>query len=179
MCSVSSCSGIVMQYKNGRNSVCIGNADHDCGSYVNLLRIVDPNSLCEVPEGTKGELWISSPSVAGGYLEKSKEENDDVFRARIHVDSSVGGPRYQYHTFLRTGDLAFTEGGKVFICGRIKDMIIFRGENYFPQDVESMAQCAGPETIRPGCIAAFTHNIDRSAALHLYSCFHHSTGSTP
>ncbi len=123
------------------------------------MRIVDPNTLCEAPEGVQGELWVNSQSVAVGYLEKSVEENDAIFRARIKGCNVED----QQRTFLRTGDLAFAEGGRVFVCGRIKDMIILHGENYFPQDLEDTAKRAGLEEIRPGCIAAFTGDSNRSA----------------
>ncbi len=159
-----------MRLKRGQNASCIGPADYDYGYGKVLLRVVDPNSLCEVPEGTQGELWVCSPSVSPGYLERTDEENADMFRAHLNVNG-VGSEDHQ-RTFFRTGDLAFLEHGRVFICGRIKDMIIFHGENYFPQDLEDTAQRAGSETIRPGCVAAFICNADRSA-LHVE--FFHST----
>ncbi len=159
VCSVVFCKGLVMRPKRGQSASCIGPADYNYIYGRVILRIVDPNTLYEVPEGVQGELWVCSPSVTAGYLEKPIEENDDIFRAHIQ-GSNVED---QQRTFLRTGDLAFAEGGRVFICGRIKDMIIFHGENYFPQDVEDAAQLSGPKTIRPGCIATFTDDSNRSA----------------
>jgi acyl-CoA synthetase (AMP-forming)/AMP-acid ligase II len=60
-------------------------------------------------------------------------------------------------SFLRTGDLAFFQNDKLFICGRIKDLIILNGVNYYPQDIEAAAQDAS-QAVRPGCVAAFSFN---------------------
>ena len=59
--------------------------------------------------------------------------------------------------FLRTGDLAFFENGNLFLCGRIKDLIIVLGVNYYPQDIELAVQTAS-EGVRPGCVVAFSED---------------------
>ncbi|MGO9450870.1 MAG: fatty acyl-AMP ligase [Candidatus Binataceae bacterium] len=91
------------------------------------VRIVDPETLLECDPDQVGEIWISGPSIAKGYWKKPVE-TQAVFGARI-ADSSEG-------PFLRTGDLGFMRGGQLFITGRIKDLIIVRGANHYPEDIE-------------------------------------------
>lgn len=108
--------------------------------------IVDPETCSECPPGWIGEVWISGASVAEGYW-KRPEETSDTFKAYL---SDMGrGP------FLRTGDLGFMSSGELYISGRIKDLIIIRGLNHYPQDIErTVERChAG---LRPGCGAAFS-----------------------
>ncbi len=112
-------------------------------------RIVDPQTCTECPNETIGELWISSPSVAAGYWGK-EALTESVFRARL-MNRKDGSSAL---TFLRTGDLAFVEDDHIYICGRIKDLIIIGGRNYYPQDVELATQEADI-CVRPGCVAAF------------------------
>jgi len=93
-----------------------------------------------------GEVWLRSPSVAHGYWGFSEEANRAVFSARTaHGDRG----------FLRTGDLGFMNAGELYLCGRLKDLIIVDGRNVFPQDVESAAERAAPEVLRPSSSAAF------------------------
>ena len=95
------------------------------------VAIVDPESLLRCHNSEVGEIWISSPSVALGYWNKPNE-TAEVFRARI--SGSGEGP------FLRTGDLGFVCDGELFIVGRVKDLIIVRGANHYPQDIERSIQ---------------------------------------
>ncbi|MCP4145334.1 MAG: fatty acyl-AMP ligase, partial [bacterium] len=115
------------------------------------LSIVDPDSLEELPENSVGELWIAGPSVAAGYFGKPSL-TEDVFFAHIKGAETS-------RSFLRTGDLAFFEGkeGFLFICGRIKDLIIINGVNVYPQDIEKTAQDSTP-AVRPGRVAAFSED---------------------
>lgn len=118
-----------------------------CGSNLpdQRLVIVDPDSLTRCPEGTVGEVWVSGPSVAQGYW-KRHEETEHTFFARIR--NTGEGP------FLRTGDLGFLDGGELYVTGRIKDLIIVRGVNHYPQDVElTVEHCDG--ALRPNSGAAF------------------------
>ena len=110
-----------------------------------VIKIVDTKSLKEVEDGETGEIWVSGPSVAAGYFQKP-ELTEEVFRAKM--DGSQ-------QKFLRTGDLAFFHDDKLFICGRMKDLIIINGVNYYPQDVEYAVQDASA-AVRPGCVAAFS-----------------------
>jgi acyl-CoA synthetase (AMP-forming)/AMP-acid ligase II len=113
------------------------------------LAIVDPDTAKRCPAGSIGEIWVSNPSVSRGYWQRA-EESERTFRARI--DGEEGA-------YLRTGDLGFLDGGELWITGRIKDVIIVRGKNHYPHDLESTAQEAHP-ALRSGCGAAFAIDVD-------------------
>lgn len=108
------------------------------------VRVVDPESLRVLPDGQIGEIWISGDSVASGYWGRP-EETAATFQART---AEGEGP------FLRTGDLGFLRRGECFITGRLKDLIIIRGRNHYPDDIESTV-CEAHEALRPGGAAAF------------------------
>jgi acyl-CoA synthetase (AMP-forming)/AMP-acid ligase II len=113
--------------------------DHD-------VAIVDPESRRERQPGEVGEIWVSGPSVAGGYWNQA-EETERVFHARLFdVDDRV---------FLRTGDLGFMSDGELFVTGRLKELIIIDGRNHYPHDIERTAEAADP-VLRPGACAAFS-----------------------
>ncbi|MFE5481270.1 amino acid adenylation domain-containing protein [Streptomyces sp. NPDC056527] len=111
---------------------------------VDLVLVVADGRPCA--EGEVGEVWISGPSVAAGYWERA-EETARTFEATL--DAHPG------RTFLRTGDLAFTSEGELFITGRIKDLMVVRGRNHYPQDVEQTAERAHP-LLQPTRSAAFS-----------------------
>ncbi len=117
------------------------------GSGGNLLDqqivIADPDTFANVGSGRVGEIWVSGPSVAQGYW-KRDELTHDVFQARLEDGR---GP------FLRTGDLGFLLDGELFVTGRLKDLIIVRGVNHYPQDIEQTAQAAHKDVV-PGAGAA-------------------------
>ena len=108
--------------------------------------IVDPESLTQRREGQVGEIWVSGPSVAKGYWNRARE-TEKTFAA--HLADTGEGP------FLRTGDLGFCQDGELFITGRLKDVIIIRGQNHYPHDIELTVEASHP-ALRPGCGAAFT-----------------------
>jgi acyl-CoA synthetase (AMP-forming)/AMP-acid ligase II/acyl carrier protein len=110
------------------------------------LLVVDPESRVPVAEGRLGEIWVRGASVAASYWERP-EESEATFRAR-RADTGEG-------PYLRTGDLGFLTGGELFVAGRIKDLIILRGRNHYPQDLELTAEGSHP-AMRPGCSAAFS-----------------------
>lgn len=110
-----------------------------------VVRVVNPETLEVLPEGSVGEVWVSGPNVALGYWGRP-EESEATFRARL--------PGEPGRAFLRTGDLGFLAEGELFIAGRIKDTIILRGVNLYPQDIERVVESAHP-ALRPGCSAAF------------------------
>ncbi|MEA2603212.1 MAG: hypothetical protein QOF89_4204 [Acidobacteriota bacterium] len=114
------------------------------------VRIVDPEAVLERPAGGVGEIWVAGPSVAGGYWNRP-EETERTFRAAL---AGVDG-----RLFLRTGDLGFLLGGELFVTGRLKDLIIIRGRNHYPQDVELTAQRSHP-ALRPRGGAAFSVEAD-------------------
>lgn len=99
------------------------------------VQIVHPQSqkLCAPDE--IGEIWVSGPSVAPGYWSKDVE-NAATFRARITSGDA------EDTLYLRTGDLGFQYGGELFITGRLKDVIVIRGRNHYPQDLERTALAA-------------------------------------
>jgi len=109
------------------------------------IAIVDPESQAVRGADEVGEIWVSGPGVARSYWEQPKA-TAELLRAEL---ASHPGAAY-----LRTGDLGFLRGGELFITGRIKDMIIVRGANHYPQDIESTVQDAHP-AVRAGCTAAF------------------------
>jgi acyl-CoA synthetase (AMP-forming)/AMP-acid ligase II/acyl carrier protein len=109
------------------------------------IRIVDPATAVAVPDGTVGEIWVSGPSVCAGYWNRP-QETEQTFRARIADDWD--GP-----TYLRTGDLGFVTDGDLFVTGRHKDLLILRGENHYPQDIEDTAAAAAPGGGRPTACA--------------------------
>ncbi|RKH18898.1 amino acid adenylation domain-containing protein [Corallococcus sp. CA047B] len=109
------------------------------------VAIVDPVSGRRAGDDSVGEIWVSGPSVARGYW-NNPEATAKTFEARI-ADTGEG-------PFLRTGDLGFQHGGALFVTGRLKDLIIVRGRNLYPQDVELTAEQAHT-AVRQGCAAAF------------------------
>ncbi|HEU4455647.1 MAG TPA: condensation domain-containing protein, partial [Longimicrobium sp.] len=115
-----------------------------------VLRIVDPETRVERADGGVGEVWVMGPSVARGYWRK-EAETAEAFGGRIAGTGE--GP------FLRTGDLGFVDGGELYVTGRIKDLVIVRGRNHYPQDLEAVAERSHP-ALRPGNGAAFGLEVD-------------------
>ncbi len=100
------------------------------------LAIVNPESHERCADMEEGELWIeANDSICSGYWQK-EEATAQTFRARLAGQST---PYY-----MRTGDLAFLCQGELYITGRLKDLIIIRGKNFYPQDIEFVAQHAHP-----------------------------------
>lgn len=122
-----------------------GYPDRGDGVYV---VIVDPESKSVLPPRQVGEIWVESSSKAQGYWGLPDLTKED-FQATLSADSAIDSRK-----FLRTGDLGFYHNDELFICGRIKDLIIVRGSNHYPQDIERTAEHAS-SNIRPGCSAAF------------------------
>ncbi|WNG57427.1 amino acid adenylation domain-containing protein [Archangium gephyra] len=108
------------------------------------IAIVDPTTLAPCTPGKVGEIWVAGPHVAQGYWNRP-QETEAAFRASL---PGGDGP------YLRTGDLGFLDGGELFVTGRLKDLIIIRGANHYPQDIELTMERAHP-AVRPGCGAAF------------------------
>ncbi|MGB0969452.1 MAG: AMP-binding protein [Mycobacterium sp.] len=100
-----------------------------------LLRIVDSENHRECPPDVIGEIWVHGENVAEGYWGKPREEQS-CFGATL-VDPSPGTPDGPW---LRTGDLGFIYEGEFFIVGRIKDLLIIRGRNHYPEDIEATVQ---------------------------------------
>lgn len=91
------------------------------------MLIVEPETLRVCAPDQVGEIWVMGPSIAKGYW-RNEEATETYFRA--YTSDTNEGP------YLRTGDLGFFKDGELFVTGRLKDMIIVRGVNRYPQDIE-------------------------------------------
>ncbi len=111
------------------------------------VRIVDPDTASEVGRDGIGEIWVAGQSKAQGYWNQP-ELSDQVFFNSIANDSNGS------HSYLRTGDLGFLSDGELFVCGRLKDLIILRGQNYYPEDLETAVENSS-DKIGVGSVAAF------------------------
>jgi acyl-CoA synthetase (AMP-forming)/AMP-acid ligase II/acyl carrier protein len=107
--------------------------------------IADPRTRARRPAGQIGEIWLAGPSIASGYWE-SPEATEATFSGRLAETGE--GP------FLRTGDLGFIRDDQLFITSRLTDLIIIRGSNHAPQDIERTAETSHP-VLRPGSSIAF------------------------
>jgi amino acid adenylation domain-containing protein len=113
------------------------------------VAIVNPESLRQCQPQEVGEIWVAGETVARGYWNRP-EETEKTFQA--YLSDTGEGP------FLRTGDLGFLRDGELFITGRLKDLIIIRGRNLYPQDIERTAERSHP-SLRQGAIAAFSVEV--------------------
>ena len=113
------------------------------------MRIADPVSRAALPEDRVGEIWVDSPSKARGYYGRDAEETQADFHA------TLDGQEATRDGYLRTGDLGFLHGEQLYVCGRIKDLLIVNGRNLYPQDIEATAEDVVSEYVRAGCSAAF------------------------
>ena len=119
-----------------------------CGPLVceTTVAIVDPDSLARCDDNEVGEIWVNDPGVAHGYWQRP-DATREAFETQI---ADEGATRY-----LRTGDLGFLKDGELYITGRIKDLIIIRGTNHYPQDIEWTVQQTSP-VMRPDYGACFS-----------------------
>lgn len=127
-----------------------------CGSARQGLsvEIVDPQSRHVCGGGRVGEIWVRGHSVARGYWNQDSL-NEELFQAHLANGHALSNGVKQ--PFLRTGDLGFQHEGQLYVTGRLKDMIILRGRNYYPHDIERTAQQAH-EAVDSG--AAFSLDVD-------------------
>ncbi len=123
------------------------------------LAIVDPAALTRCPDRQVGEVWVRGASVARGYWQRP-EATAETFEGRLAGESAAAGEE----PFLRTGDLGFVDGGELFVTGRLKDLIIIRGRNLYPQDIELTVERSHP-ALRPGCGAAFSVEVGEEERL--------------
>lgn len=115
--------------------------------------IVDPGTWKARLDGTVGEIWLKGKSITGGYWERPVE-TAETFRAYL-ADTGEG-------PFLRTGDLGFVQDGRLYITGRIKELIIVHGANHYPQDIEATVETLG-DPFRTHSGAAFSLSDDSIA----------------
>lgn len=127
-----------------------------CGQIPSDLKVVIVNSdLTSCAPEEVGEIWVGGDSVAQGYWNLT-EETEKTFHA--YVKDTGNGP------FLRTGDLGFLLDGELYVTGRLKDMIIIRGQNHYPHDIELTVEESHP-ALRSGCGAAFAIDYKDSEQL--------------
>ncbi|MFM1997678.1 MAG: hypothetical protein RLZZ111_2065 [Planctomycetota bacterium] len=125
--------------------------------------IVDPHSREALPPGRVGEIWVSGPSVAQGYWNRP-DASAETFGAMLaqHDHRPSEGPMATWRPnpgpYLRTGDLGFFDSGELFVAGRLKDLIIIRGRNHYPQDIEHAVERAS-SLVRAGSVAAFAVDV--------------------
>lgn len=108
--------------------------------------IVNPETAMSYPSGHVGEIWVAGSSVAKGYWQQP-EATTTTFQA--YLKETGEGP------FLRTGDLGFLYDQELFVIGRLKDMIIIRGQNHYPEDIEQTINDCHP-AIQPNAGAVFS-----------------------
>lgn len=110
------------------------------------IAIVNPESRQRLAADHIGEIWISGANVARAYW-----RNDAATREELNAKIAGEDGRW-----LRTGDLGFLDHtGELFVTGRIKDLIIIRGINHYPQDIERTVQ-SQDSALRENCGAAFS-----------------------
>jgi acyl transferase domain-containing protein/acyl carrier protein len=133
------------------------------------LAIVDPETRRTLSDGRVGEIWVQGPNVARGYFQRP-DETERTFNA-FTSDTGVG-------PMLRTGDLGFIDRGELFITGRLKDLIIIRGRNHAPQDIERTVQALDDALVLDAG-AAFPIDIDGSEQLVIVQEVDKRAGADP
>ena len=121
-----------------------------CGRNLPGQEIVIADRETQLPRGAGevGEIWVRGPSVAAGYLGRP-EATESAFGACLAAGEK---------SYLRTGDLGFLREGQLFVTGRLKDVIIIRGRNFYPEDIEHTVSGADP-AFRPESCAAFSIDV--------------------
>ncbi len=148
--------------KQGQVRPCAADGDGwmlvGCGASIpgQQLLVVDPRTLTACPDNVVGEVWLRGPSVTQGYwgLPDATCEQFDA-----HLDSGEG-------PFFRTGDLGFVRAGSLFVVGRYRDLVIIRGQNHYPEEIEQHVELCHPALI-PGGGAAFAVEADGAERLVL------------
>lgn len=110
------------------------------------LKMVNPETRVEYAPDEIGEIWVAGPSVASGYWDRAAETKE-TFCAEL-----------EHQKFLRTGDLGFLQDGELFVAGRLKDLIIIRGRNHYPHDIEQTVESSHP-ALEPSSGAAFSIEV--------------------
>jgi acyl-CoA synthetase (AMP-forming)/AMP-acid ligase II len=126
------------------------------------LAVVDPASLSRCAAGKIGEVWVRGASVAQGYWRRP-EDTAETFGGRL-ADDAAAAAEGEAAPFLRTGDFGFLDRGELFVTGRLKDLIIIRGRNLYPQDIELTVERSHP-ALRAGCGAAFSIELGEEERL--------------
>lgn len=119
------------------------------------VSIVNPETLLLCKDDEVGEIWVNGSIVTAGYWDKP-EITETSYSAQIQNEPGL--------KYLRTGDLGFFHQGELYITGRLKDMIIIRGSNYYPQDIEFVAE-ASHTALRANASAAFSVEVNTEEKL--------------
>ncbi|WP_125716304.1 AMP-binding protein [Pseudoalteromonas rubra] len=142
-CELSLENGLAVERHDGaRHLASCGRVDVE---FAPDIRIVNPHTQVEAEQNTVGEVWISAASNGVGYWGRAAL-SDEVFKNRIDSQNS---------DYLRTGDLGFIYQNHLYVCGRIKDLIIIRGRNLYPSDICSSVEFSH-ESLRSRPISAFS-----------------------
>lgn len=125
---------------NKSNSIEIVSCGRAAKQYA--LKIVDPTKKIKKEKFQIGEIWLSGPSITAGYWNRLKD-TEEMFKAHLENDMKKN--------YFRTGDLGFLDDkNNLYVVGRMKDVIIIRGENYYPQDIEKDVQQSHPDLLING-----------------------------
>ena len=116
------------------------------------VRIVDPQTRTAVAVGAIGEIWVDSPSKAAGYWRQPA-------LTRQHFRAQVAGEPIG-RMYLRTGDLGFLRGGELYVCGRLRDMLVLNGKNVFPADIEALLEKGFPRVLASRVVAFGTESAE-------------------
>jgi long chain fatty acid CoA FadD26 len=131
------------------------------------VRVVDPETQTENPDGKVGEIWAHGPNLAAGYWH-NQQATEATFGGKL-VEPSAGTPQGPW---LKTGDLGVISAGELYIVGRIKDLLIVDGRNHYPDDIEATIQ-----EITGGRVAAVSIPNSRSEQLVTIAEFKNKGGS--
>jgi acyl-CoA synthetase (AMP-forming)/AMP-acid ligase II/3-oxoacyl-(acyl-carrier-protein) synthase/acyl carrier protein len=140
---------IVSAQQNGKQLI-------SSGTLYMEIKIVNPESLVEANQYEVGEIWLHGKSISTGYY-NNPEETEKTFNGVLKNDPNK-------KKYLRTGDLGFIHEGELFVCGRLKHLIIIHGQNFYPQDIE-FATASSDSTIRIGCVVAYSEVINDNETL--------------
>ncbi|MBG1267392.1 non-ribosomal peptide synthetase/type I polyketide synthase [Nostoc sp. WHI] len=128
------------------------------------IAIADPQTLKRCEDNRVGEIWVSCGSVAQGYWQRP-EQTEQIFQAYLKdTNANKASEKLSSGSYLRTGDLGFLQDGELFVTGRLKDVIIIRGRNHYPQDIELTVE-QSHQALKAGSGAAFGVEIDSEEQL--------------
>ena len=184
--NISTCKVLASSLQDGGEIVSVGTekSEQNCLEFVGCggpllgeeVRIVDPESCKPLGDNQVGEIWIRGRNVARGYF-NTPLSDDSAFAGRL-ADLGRCGEAYcaqdtnaqeadtsvSERTYLRTGDLGFLRNGSLYVTGRKKELLIIRGRNHYPHDIEATVQLVHDKLI-PGGGAAFTIDADDESTL--------------
>lgn len=143
----------------GERQIIFDSSEHavhfvDCGKPLVNVTIIDPETRSTLEENQIGEVVIGGKSISSGYW-----NNPEKTKAAFKIGADA--ERY-YHS----GDLGFISNGKLYITGRINDLIIIGGRNFYAHEIEAVVQSCNPD-IRGGCCIAYESSQSGTSKLRL------------